>query len=147
MGILFAQQINKSAKLDKEATKKNIKAFTKIADANARLEKCQSDLLNQLQINAKRKNGLITYHLSMFQEQYSIIRKIQFGRGKGIEEIEKLGAGGLNLAARKGDVEMGSVMIGQIAGMLNEIKPVQEIIDDIVNNLAKVMENTQNICK
>ena len=64
-----------------------------------------------------------------------------------VEEIEKLGAGGLNLAARKGDVEMGSVMIGQIAGMLNEIKPVQEIIDDIVNNLAKVMENTQNICK
>ena len=92
LGILFAQQINKSAKLDKEATKKNIKAFTKIADANARLEKCQSDLLNQLQINAKRKNGLITYHLSMFQEQYSIIRKIQFGRGKGIEEIEKLDA-------------------------------------------------------
>ena len=64
-----------------------------------------------------------------------------------VEEIEKLGAGGLNLAARKGDVEMGSVMIGQIAGMLNEIKPVQEIIDDIVNNLAKVMESTQNICK
>ena len=64
-----------------------------------------------------------------------------------VEEIEKLGAGGLNLAARKGDVEMGSVMIGQIAGMLNEIKPVQKIIDDIVNNLAKVMENTQNICK
>ena len=64
-----------------------------------------------------------------------------------VEEIEKLGAGGLNLAARKGDVEMGSVMIGQIAGMLNEIKPVQEIIDDIVNNLAKVIENTQNICK
>ena len=53
----------------------------------------------------------------------------------------------INLAARKGDVEMGSVMIGQIAGMLNEIKPVQEIIDDIVNNLAKVMESTQNICK
>ena len=87
LGILFAQQINKSAKLDKEATKKNIKAFTKIADANARLEKCQNDFLNQLQINAKRKNGLLTYHLSMFQEQYSIIRKIQFGKGRGIEEI------------------------------------------------------------
>ena len=92
LGILFAQQINKSAKLDKEATKKNIKAFTKIADANAKLEKCQSDLLNQLQINSKRKNGLITYHLSMFQEQYSIIRKIQFGKGRGIEEIEKIDA-------------------------------------------------------
>ena len=92
LGILFAQQINKSAKLDKEATKKNIKAFTKIADANARLEKCQNDFLNQLQINAKRKNGLLTYHLSMFQEQYSIIRKIQFGKGRGIEEIEKIDA-------------------------------------------------------
>ena len=54
---MFLTQADKSAKLDREATKKNIKAFTKIADANARLEKCQSDLLNQLQINAKRKNG------------------------------------------------------------------------------------------
>ena len=64
-----------------------------------------------------------------------------------VEEIEKLGAGGLNLAARKGNVEMGSVMIGQIAGMLNEIKPVQQIIEDIVNNLSVIAEKTQNTCK
>ena len=42
---------------------------------------------------------------------------------------------------------MGSVMIGQIAGMLNEIKPVQQIIEDIVNNLSVIAEKTQNTCK
>src|SRR5574344_359912 len=41
-----------------------------------------------------------------------------------VEELEKFGAGRLNLATHKGDVENGSVMIGQISGMFHEIKPV-----------------------
>lgn len=52
-----------------------------------------------------------------------------------VEELEKFGAGRLNLATHKGDVENGSVMIGQICGMFNEIKPVAQIIDDLVNGL------------
>lgn len=64
-----------------------------------------------------------------------------------IEEIEKLGAGGLNLAARKGDVEMGSVMIGQICGMFKEVKPVKQIIDEIVNGLDNTFQKAENNCK
>ena len=64
-----------------------------------------------------------------------------------IEEIEKLGAGGLNLAARKGDVEMGSVMIGQICGMFNEVKPVKQIIDEMVNGLSATLQKAENTCK
>lgn len=65
--------------------------------------------------------------------------------GASVEELEKLGAGKLNLATHSGDVDGGSVMIGQIAGMFKEIKPVQQIIDDIVSGLedtvAAVSEN------
>lgn len=61
-----------------------------------------------------------------------------------IEELEKLGAGSLNRATHKGDVEMGSVMIGQISGMLNEIKPVEKIISDIVNGLPAVISGINN---
>ena len=61
-----------------------------------------------------------------------------------IEELEKLGAGSLNRATHKGDVEMGSVMIGQISGMLNEIKPVEKIIGDIVNGLPAVISGINN---
>ena len=64
--------------------------------------------------------------------------------GASNEELEQLGVGKLNLATHKGDVENGSVMIGQISGMLDDIKSVQEIIDDIVNGLPKAVANLQS---
>lgn len=63
-----------------------------------------------------------------------------------MEEFDKLGVGRLSMAY-KGDVQWGSVMIGQISGMLHDIKPVKEIIDDIVNNLPKTLEDIENTCK
>lgn len=63
--------------------------------------------------------------------------------GASIEEIEKLGAGKLSLATHKGDVEMGSVMIGQIAGMLSSMKSVAEIINEIVDGVPKILKSTQ----
>ena len=63
--------------------------------------------------------------------------------GASAGELEKLGAGTLHLATHKGDVENGSVMIGQISGMLDDIKPVKEIIDDIVNGLPSAVAELQ----
>lgn len=53
-----------------------------------------------------------------------------------MEEIEKLGVGRLRAAVVDGDVEFGSVMAGQIAGMVKDIKTCQEIIDDIIQEFA-----------
>ena len=64
--------------------------------------------------------------------------------GASVEELEALGAGALHKATHGGDVENGSVMIGQISGMLDDIKPVKEIIDDIVKGIAPVVENVQS---
>ena len=66
--------------------------------------------------------------------------------GASPEELEKLGEGTLHLATHKGDVENGSVMIGQISGMLDDIKPVKEIVDDIVNGLPKAIVELQSKC-
>lgn len=63
--------------------------------------------------------------------------------GASTEELEQLGTGKLHLATHKGDVENGSVMIGQISGMLDDIKSVQEIIDDIVNGLPAAVAELQ----
>lgn len=61
--------------------------------------------------------------------------------GASKEEIEKAGAGGLRLAAVEGDVQNGSVMAGQIAGMIKDIKPCAKIIEDLVNEFnAKTIE-------
>ena len=63
--------------------------------------------------------------------------------GASPEELEKLGVGTLRKATHDGDVENGSVMIGQISGMLEDIKTVQEIIDDIVNGLPQAVAELQ----
>ena len=64
-----------------------------------------------------------------------------------VEELEKFGAGRLNLATHKGDVENGSVMIGQISGMFHEIKPVATIIEELVSGIPAVGERVHNTLK
>lgn len=59
--------------------------------------------------------------------------------GASKEEIEKLGVGALRRAALEGDVEWGSVMAGQIVGMLNEELSVKEIIDSIINGAKELL--------
>jgi enoyl-[acyl-carrier protein] reductase II len=56
------------------------------------------------------------------------------------EEIEELGVGRLRMAAKEGNVEEGSVMAGQIAGLIKDIKPVEEIIDGILEEFQKILE-------
>lgn len=64
-----------------------------------------------------------------------------------VEELEKFGAGRLNLATHKGDVENGSVMIGQISGMFHDIKPVAAIIEELVGGIPAVGERVHNTLK
>ena len=61
--------------------------------------------------------------------------------GAPAEELEKLSLGTLRMASREGDVEMGSVMIGQISGMMNDVKPVRVILEDLVKGVAAAAEN------
>lgn len=52
--------------------------------------------------------------------------------GTSIEELEKFGEGKLRLAVIEGDMESGSLMAGQIAGLVGDIKPARQIILDIM---------------
>lgn len=60
------------------------------------------------------------------------------------EEFEKLGVGKLKLAMVDGDVEMGSVMAGQVAAMVTGIQPAGEIIKEVVNSAGLVIRNACN---
>lgn len=53
------------------------------------------------------------------------------------EEMEKLTLGALRKAVVEGDVDYGSVMIGQIAGLCKEIKPLAEIFADMMADSKK----------
>lgn len=65
--------------------------------------------------------------------------------GASVEELEKMGAGTLRNAAIMGDTKYGSVMIGQISGLINDIKPCATIIRDIMaeaDEVFKAMKET-----
>lgn len=52
--------------------------------------------------------------------------------GAPVEDIEKLGEGALRKAVKDGDVDYGSVMAGQIAGLVDKEQTCKEIIDELV---------------
>jgi len=52
--------------------------------------------------------------------------------GKSAEELDALGRGSMHAGVIAGDLENGSLMAGQIAGLIKDIKPVREIINEIV---------------
>jgi enoyl-[acyl-carrier protein] reductase II len=55
------------------------------------------------------------------------------------DEIEALGAGKLALAMRKGDVDMGSLMAGQVAAMVCKIEPAADIIEEMMGDAEKLL--------
>lgn len=57
-----------------------------------------------------------------------------------IMELEKMNVGRLKLAAKEGDVVNGSLMAGQISGLINEIKSCEDIIKTMVNDGKKRLE-------
>lgn len=63
----------------------------------------------------------------------------QLDRENRVEEIEALGAGKLALAMRQGDIEMGSLMAGQAAAMVNCAQPAAEIVGEMMAEAEAVM--------
>ncbi|HDZ86076.1 hypothetical protein LCGC14_0753250 [marine sediment metagenome] len=49
------------------------------------------------------------------------------------EELEERAAGTLKMAMQGGDVEWGSLMSGQVAGLVKEVKPAADIIKELID--------------
>ena len=62
--------------------------------------------------------------------------------GAGLEQLELMTVGALRKAVVDGDVENGSLMAGQIAGMIKEILPCKQIIENLVNETDALMKGT-----
>ena len=59
------------------------------------------------------------------------------------EQFEQLGAGRLRIAAVEGDTEFGSLMAGQVAAMVKEIKPAAEIIAELLAQSQEALNKTK----
>ena len=67
--------------------------------------------------------------------------------GASKEELEKFGTGKYYQGVIQGDMEWGSLLAGQIAGMVRDIKPVKEIIGDVMSEAEVAIRNLLNITK
>ncbi|HHY05835.1 MAG TPA: enoyl-[acyl-carrier-protein] reductase FabK [Clostridia bacterium] len=60
-------------------------------------------------------------------------------------ELEKLGIGRLRAAVVDGDVQMGSLMAGQVAAMVKKIQPAEEIIEEIITVAEQVLQESRKL--
>jgi len=68
--------------------------------------------------------------------QFAVLEK----SGASKEELEEMGRGRLSSGVIQGNIEEGSLMAGQIAGLIKEVKPVKEIIQDIMTEAQQVLD-------
>ena len=61
-------------------------------------------------------------------------------QGTTVMELEKLTLGSMRLAVLEGDIKNGSVMAGQVAGMLKEIKPIKVILDEMIDEANALLQ-------
>ena len=55
------------------------------------------------------------------------------------DKLAEFGTGALRRAAKEGDVERGSFLCGQVAGMVRERQSAADIVDDLVSSAEKVL--------
>ncbi len=74
------------------------------------------------------RNQMTRQYLKMEQE------------GASLEELEMLTLGALRKAVQDGDVKGGSVMAGQVAGLIHKRQTCREIIDEVLTDAEKLLK-------
>ena len=64
--------------------------------------------------------------------------------GADMMELEKYTLGSLKKAVFEGNVDEGSLMAGQVAGMIHEIKPVKQILEEMMSELQDCLLYTSS---
>lgn len=72
------------------------------------------------------KNAMVREYLKLEKE------------GADLMELEKFTLGSLRRAVKDGDTKTGSVMAGQVSGMLKEIRPAAEILENLIKEYENV---------
>ncbi|AYD41330.1 enoyl-[acyl-carrier-protein] reductase FabK [Clostridium fermenticellae] len=67
--------------------------------------------------------------------------------GASIEKLEELGRGALSRAARDGDIDNGSVMAGQIAGLVHKEQSCDEIVREIFSEVEDDLNRMESMIK
>ncbi|HAU31590.1 MAG TPA: enoyl-[acyl-carrier-protein] reductase FabK [Desulfotomaculum sp.] len=102
--------------------------------------------VKQMIIKAKDRDTIVTGHsighpVRVLRNKLTRKYEELESRCAPAEEVEKLGVGRLQAAMAEGDTDHGSVMAGQVSAMVKEIQTAREIILDVVQGAAKILQN------
>ncbi|WP_128426393.1 enoyl-[acyl-carrier-protein] reductase FabK [Gudongella oleilytica] len=101
-------------------------------------------------INAKDRDAIVTgrttgHPVRVIKNQFTREFLEMERNGASVEELEAAGAGKLRLAVVDGDIDNGSVMSGQIAGMIKDIKSCRDIIEGMVQEAMTSHERIRQL--
>jgi enoyl-[acyl-carrier protein] reductase II len=65
--------------------------------------------------------------------------------GASKEELEELGRGRYPAAALEGRIDEGTILAGQISGLVKDIQPAAEIVADIISDACRVLRELGDI--
>ena len=109
-------------------------------------EECQiHPTFKELVIKAKDTDSVVTGRYTGHpcrNVKTKFAKKLANGEKDGTlspEEFENLTVGALRRAVVDGDLESGSFLCGAIAGMINEVKPCKDIIEEIMAGAEKLL--------
>ncbi len=90
-------------------------------------------------LGAKESDTVVTGAVAVRTLKNKLTRKISSFEGTN-EEFEEMTVGSLRKAVIDGDLEEGSFMCGQIAGIINKAQPAAGIIEEMFGGLARVYQ-------
>lgn len=109
-------------------------------------EECQiHPTFKELVVKAKDTDNIVTGRYTGHpcrNIKTKFAKKLAVGEKEGTlspEEFEQLTVGALRRAVVDGDEESGSFLCGAISGMINDIKPCADIINDIITGAQKLL--------
>lgn len=118
----------------------------------ATLESCAHENVKQFILRAKSTDTLVTGNITglpvrclrnRMSETFAAMEK----SGKSKMEMALFGSGKMKQAFTDGDIEDGSVMAGQVCGMIKEIPTCAQLIKEIMKRLGEELERLNELIK
>jgi enoyl-[acyl-carrier protein] reductase II len=110
-----------------------------------------SDEYKNLIIKARDRDTLLTgkftgHPVRCIKSKFSRTLVKMESEGVTIEEFEKMGTGSLRKAV-EGCVDEGTFMSGQISGLISQIKPCKEIIDELMSETSMTINKLYSLLR
>jgi enoyl-[acyl-carrier protein] reductase II len=121
------------------------KAVFKKANARDAVATPQFDSrLPVIPVRALKNKGSIEFSKLQIELMYKLEKKL-IDQQQAQYEVENFWVGALRDAAIDGNIERGSLMAGQSVGLVNKIKPILGIIDEMVNDAESELKRLNKI--